>query len=111
MPAAVHAAADVYGAAHRVAAGTNWSAMTVEPMFLAVTHSGVKSTETLASRSRRCLKGLAVDQRCWRGDPGPSVDGESDGGLGLFVDRLVHRAALVTGEDVAQARATWRPGP
>ena len=58
-----------------------------------------------APRDLRCAVvscGRAVDQPAGGGLAGPQVHGERDRRLRLQVDRLVHGAALVAGEDVLQ---------
>ena len=82
-------------------AGTNWSAMTVEFILDVVTHSGFSSTE--GTWVLAVVSVVVPLTRLAGGSGRPEVDGQSGRGLGLLVDRLVDRAALVAGEDVLQA--------
>ena len=67
-----------------------------------VTHSGVRSTETDVLIGHGVF-GDSADERCRRGDAGPHVESEGRRHLRLLINRLLHSAALIPGEDVAEA--------
>ena len=107
IPAVLHRA--TYWPTHSCATVTNLSAMTVEAMFVVVTHVGVEQHRRHRDVGLGVLR-RAVHQAGRRGLPGPDVHGQRRGGLRLQVDRLVDGAALVAGQDVLQARsavASW----
>ena len=99
MPAWMQALAYLSG--HSWETVTKWSAMTVEFMFLVVTHSGVSCTDGTDVRVCGSVRGQV--SRVCGGDTGPDVYGQRRGGLGLQVDGFVDGAALVLGQDVLQS--------